>query len=143
MHLRKTMLFFLMASAILLTGCESNGEEQRANDFATHHLSYEQMVSKCQSKKEGQVYKLAYFENRANNEVSNQYFSLGYYRNGKIVSKGLYSGQDFYKEIIDPNIKTPYVVKDGGKYYIHRPPYSLYNQDELQIGGEVSDKSAE
>lgn len=143
MSFRKVVLVALMSSAILLTACESRGQEQRAEVFATHHLSYEKMVAKCQSKKEGRVYKLAYFENRATNDEDSQYFSLGYYRNGKIVSKGLYSGQDFYREIIDPNLKTPYVVKDGVTYYIHRPPYSLYNQDELQIEGRVNDKSAE
>lgn len=143
MKIRKVVLVALMSSAILLTGCESQGKEQEKGVFATHHLSYEKMVAKCQSKKEGQVHKLAYFENRATSDEDSQYFSLGYYRNGKIVSKGLYSGQDFYKEIIDPNLKTPYVVKDGATYYIHRPPYSLYNQYELQIEGNVNDKSEE
>lgn len=98
------------------------------------------MIVKCQ--KEGQVYKLAYFENRANDDIDNQYFSLGYYKNGKIISKDLSTGNSF-KEIIDPNIKTPYVVKYGEIYYIHRPPYSLYNQDELKIEGKVNDKSTE
>lgn len=139
---RKIVLVALMSSAILLTACESQGEEQQKGIFATHHLSYEQMVAKCKSKKEGRVYKLAYFENRATSDEDSQYFSLGYYKKGKMVSKGL-SSLDFFKEIIDPNLKTPYVVKDGETYYIHRPPYSLYNQDELQIGGKVSGKSTE
>ncbi|MCL8206203.1 hypothetical protein M5361_13780 [Ligilactobacillus agilis] len=140
MPFRKVLLVTLMSSAILLTACESRGQEQRVEDFATHHLSYRKMVAKCQ--KEGQVYKLAYFENRANDNIDIQYFSLGYYKNGKIISKDL-SSKNVFKEIIDPNIKTPYVVKYGGIYYIHRPPYSLYNQDELQIGGKVSGKSTE
>lgn len=142
MKIRKVVLVALMLSAILLTGCESKGREQEKGVFATYHLSYEKMVAKCQSKKEGRVYKLAYFENRANSDIHSQYFSLGYYKNGKMISKGL-SSVDYYKEIIDPNLKTPYVVKDGETYYIHRPPYSLYNQDELQIEGKVNDKSEE
>lgn len=141
MKIRKVVLVALMSSAILLTGCESRGQkQQRVEHFATHHLSYKKMVAKCQ--KEGQVYKLAYFENRADDDIDSQYFSLGYYKNGKIISKDL-SSRNVFEEIIDPNIKTPYVVKYGEIYYIHRPPYSLYNQDELKIGGEVSDKSAE
>lgn len=142
MPFRKVALVVLMSSAILLTGCESLGQEQEKGVFATHRLSYEKMVAKCQSKKEGRVYKLAYFENRATSDIHRQYFSLGYYKNGKIISKGL-SSVDFFREIIDPNLKTPYVVKDGVAYYIHRPPYSLYNQDELQIEGKVNDKSTE
>lgn len=138
MPFRKVMLVALMSSAILLTGCKRHG--QQVEHFATHHLSYEKMTVKCQ--KEGQVYKLAYFENRANSDIDNQYFSLGYYKNGKIISKDLSTGNSF-KEIIDPNIKTPYVVKYGEIYYIHRPPYSLYNQDELKIEGKVNDKSEE
>ena len=125
-----------MMAGLVLTACSTDDE---SDNTANQKISYESALKN--KNKDDRVYKLAFFENKADDDINNQYFSLGYYKNGKLIQKEL-SSYDKYSEVVDPALQTPYVVIDDyGKYHVHRPPYSMYNSPEANINGEVSDKS--
>lgn len=125
-----------MMAGLVLTSCSTDDE---SDNTANQKISYESALKN--KDKDDRVYKLAFFENKADDDINNQYFSLGYYKNGKLIQKEL-SSYDKYSEVVDPALQTPYVVIDDyGKYHVHRPPYSMYNSPEANINGEVSDKS--
>ena len=125
-----------MMAGLVLTACSNDDE---SDNTANQKISYESALKN--KNKDDRVYKLAFFENKADDDINNQYFSLGYYKNGKLIQKEL-SSYDKYSEVVDPALQTPYVVIDDyGKYHVHRPPYSMYNSPEANINGEVSDKS--
>lgn len=125
-----------MMAGLVLTSCSTDDE---SDNTANQKISYESALKN--KNKDDRVYKLAFFENKADDDINNQYFSLGYYKNGKLIQKEL-SSYDKYSEVVDPALQTPYVVIDDyGKYHVHRPPYSMYNSPEANINGEVSDKS--
>ena len=44
-----------------------------------------------------------------------------------------------YEHIIDDGDEKPHVVKDGKKFFIYRPPYMTYGDDDFS--GKVEDKS--
>lgn len=85
-----------------------------------------------------ETYKLAYFEARANDDVDHQYYSLGFYKDGKLQKVNLYSDRDHYQEIIVPNLENPYVKVTNREYLIYRPPYTMYNQPIVK--GKVTEK---
>lgn len=125
-----------MMAGLVLTACSTDDE---SDNTANQKISYESALKN--KDKDDRVYKLAFFENKADDDINNQYFSLGYYKNGKLIQKEL-SSYDKYSEVVDPALQTPYVlIDDYGKYHVHRPPYSMYNSPEANINGEVSDKS--
>lgn len=125
-----------MMAGIVLTACSADDE---SDNTANQKISYESALKN--KDKDDRVYKLAFFENKADDDIHNQYFSLGYYKNGKLIQKELDS-YDKYSEVVDPALQIPYVViDDSGEYHVHRPPYSMYNSPETNINGEVSDKS--
>lgn len=105
-----------------------------------HRMSYE--TAKKQS---GKTYKLAFLENRASNDSDDAYYTLGYYSGGKIKTVNFDTSEaNSFIEVIDPNLKTPFVqIKThkhemGVAYYIHRPPYNMYNQPTMK--GHVTAK---
>ncbi len=114
------------------------------NGISTVHAAkwYERNVSYQTQKKHNKLtYKLAFFENVADNDTESQYYVLGWYDSkGKIHQKKIWSAFTNYSEYVDPNLKIPYVVMspDGDAYYIHRPPYTMYNQPAVE--GTVSAK---
>ena len=125
-----------MMAGLVLTACSNDDE---SDNTANQKISYESALKN--KDKDDRVYKLAFFENKADDDIHNQYFSLGYYKNGKLIQKELDS-YDKYSEVVDPALQIPYVViDDSGEYHVHRPPYSMYNSPETNINGEVSDKS--
>ena len=125
-----------MMAGLVLTSCSTDDE---SDNTANQKISYESALKN--KDKDDRVYKLAFFENKADDDIHNQYFSLGYYKNGKLIQKELDS-YDKYSEVVDPALQIPYVViDDSGEYHVHRPPYSMYNSPEANINGEVSDKS--
>lgn len=85
-----------------------------------------------------ETYKLAYFEARASNDVDHQYYSLGFYKDGKLQKVNLRSNRDRYQEIIVPNLENPYVKVINRGYLIYRPPYTMYNQPIVK--GKVMEK---
>lgn len=126
----------IIMTGFVLTACSADDE---SDNTANQKISYESALKN--KDKDDRVYKLAFFKNKADDDIHNQYFSLGYYKNGKLIQKELDS-YDNYSEVIDPALQIPYVViDDSGEYHVHRPPYSMYNSPEANINGEVSDKS--
>lgn len=97
-----------------------------------------QQVSYQKAKKKWKkVYKLAFFENESS-DSDRQYWKLGWYQGGKLKQYTLDSDDNEWQEIVDPNLKTPYVVLKGGSAVIHRPPYNMYNQPA--VSGTVTAK---
>lgn len=138
MKLKKMIigLFALTAgSSMLLVGCSEQGNTKET-------------LAKTEKAKKGKKYNLAFFENKATNSARIQYYELGYYKNGQLVQKQLASDwiddrgdvnhNDIFQEVVSPNIKTPYVIIKDGKYYIHRAPYTQYNQPLIK--GKVTAK---
>lgn len=127
-------LAVVMSASALLVGCSNNEEN------TSYKVNPEKITRKTE-KKYG-VYKLAFFENRANSDIETQYYTIGYYDNNKLVKKNINSNDNDYKEIIEPNLTTPWVRiqnEDGHtKYYIHRAPYNQYNQPLIK--GKVTAK---
>lgn len=93
------------------------------------------------------VYKLAFFENESSDDTDTTYYNLGWYMGGKLHQHTLDSDGDSWQEIVDPNLKTPYVVINKGRFgkeatiAIHRPPYNFYNQPA--VSGKVTAKDGE
>lgn len=102
-----------------------------------------QQVSYQKAKKKWKkVYKLAFFENESS-DSDRQYWKLGWYQGGKLKQYTLSDGNGWqegneWQEIVDPNLKTPYVVLEGNSAVIHRPPYNMYNQPA--VSGTVTAK---
>lgn len=132
-----------MGCTVLLTACEEEKTTTKTKpDTSAAKITYQQ------ARNDSKAYKLAFFENRITNSARTQYFTLGYYKGHKLVQKNLASDwmdkdgdvnhNNYFQEIIDPKLNTPYVVIKDGKYYIHRPPYSQYNQPLIK--GKVTEK---
>lgn len=94
------------------------------------------------------VWKLAYFEPYSTDDDETSYYTIGWWVKGKVHQTDVDSHSlDSFREVIDANLDTPYVVKTSGghsTWYIHRPPYStLYNAPDSGINGKVVEKSAQ
>ena len=37
-----------------------------------------------------------------------------------------------YEHILDDGNKKPYIVKDGKKIHVYRPPYMIYGDDDIE-----------
>lgn len=119
-----------LSACLALTGCRSNSNDNGSKPITKITKSVE---------KNKHAYKLAFFENRISDDTERQYFTLGYYKDGTLIKKDLDTSSDKFWEIIEPDIKTPYVrIASDGTYYIHRPPYSQYNQPLIK--GKVTAK---
>lgn len=117
-------LLAIISTTVALSACSNSNSSSNVES----EISYDE--SKKSNK--GKTYKLAFFENRADDNTDVQYYTLGYYKAGNLITKNLYSNQDSYTEIIQPDLSEPYVVIENNKYYIHRPPYSQYNQPLIE-----------
>lgn len=123
-------LLAIISTTVALSACSDSD----SNSNAESKISYDESTKS----NKGKTYKLAFFENRADDNTEVQYYTLGYYKAGNLVTKNLYSNQDSYTEIIQPDLSEPYVVIENNTYYIHRPPYSQYNQPLIK--GKVKAK---
>lgn len=143
MKFNKFVVLLVMATAMPLATVE--GVHASVTPSGTY-VADEHRWSYNQAKKHySRVYKLAYFENRMTSDQDDAYYTLGYYRKGKVTNKRLSTamGNNSFTEVIDPDLKTPYVgySKKHGAWYIHRPPYNLYNQPA--VSGKVTAKEAD
>lgn len=141
MKINKFVVALVMATAMPLATVESvHASVTPSGTYVAdaHRWSYNQA-----KKHYSRVYKLAYFENRMTGDQDDAYYTLGYYRKGKIINKRLSTDNNDFTEIIDPNLKTPYVgySKKHDAWYIHRPPYNMYNQPA--VSGKVTAKEAD
>lgn len=131
----------MMAGFLLNNSLDSGVSASSSDEIAKSRISYQK------SKKENKpnkVYKLAFFESRTTYDDEHLYYTIGYYSHGKIAYKNVSTKwtSDQFVEVIQADLDTPYVVKTGRGWYIHRPPYStIYNSQDTNISGEVSDKS--
>lgn len=119
------LLGVALSCCALATGCSSSHSESSDN------ANSNEMV-------DNKSYKLAYFEATANSDLDHQYYSLGFYKDGRLVKKNLQSNRDNYTEIIVPNLDSPYVKEKDSTYYIYRAPYTMYNQPVIK--GKVTKK---
>lgn len=141
----------VLVCAGMLTGCEidddgpqvttqSNSKSSK-DSKNVRDLTWDGDISYEKARKlSNHVYKLLYFENQAISNTNRAYYSLGWYNHDDhVVSARLNSTDDDYKEIISYNIKTPYLYISNDKtFYIHRPPYVVYNQPIIK--GKVEAK---
>lgn len=137
-----TVTIGVLACSAVLSGCEDDEQSSShatiTSDTATHQAKI----------KDGKKYPLAYFENKITNSARTQYYILGFYKNGKLVQKQLASdwidnnghvnNNDYFEEIIKPNVTKPYVMYKNDKYFIVRPPYNQFNQPVIK--GKVTGK---
>ena len=133
----------MMAGFLLNSSLNSGVSASIANDnsIASSRISYQK--SKKENK-HNKVYKLAFFESRTTYDDEHLYYTIGYYSHGKVAYKNVSTKwtSDQFVEVIQADLDTPYVVKTGRGWYIHRPPYStVYNYQDTNISGKVSDKS--
>lgn len=140
MQIKKLFLTSLMAVGMI--GATAVSPVVVHADFGDLSQGKSQLSYKQAKKHWSHVYKLAFFDNEAS-DADSQYYKLGWYRNGKLKQYTLDSDDDSWQEIIDPNLKTPYVVFNGGtdggaNVAIHRPPYNMYNQPA--VSGKVTAK---
>lgn len=111
------------------------------NDMARARWTY---ATQKRKNHHSHVWKLAYFEPYVTDNNDNSYYTIGWWVKGKVHQTDVNS-LDNFREVIDANLDTPYVVKTSrGGWYIHRPPYNtLYNAPNSGIDGKVSEKSAQ
>ena len=133
----------MMAGFLLNSSLNSGVSASIANDnsIASSRISYQK--SKKENK-HNKVYKLAFFESRTTYDDEHLYYTIGYYSHGKVAYKNVSTKwtSDQFVEVIQADLDTPYFVKTGRGWYIHRPPYStVYNSQDTNISGKVSDKS--
>lgn len=113
-----------------------------ANDMAKARWTY---ATQKRKNHHAHVWKLAYFEPYTTDDDNTSYYTIGWWSKGKVHQTDVDSRSfDSFREVIDANLDTPYVVKVDKAWYIHRPPYStLYNAPDSGINGKVSEKSAQ
>ncbi|MYY65506.1 hypothetical protein FYL25_08915 [Lactobacillus salivarius] len=133
----------MMAGFLLNSSLNSGVSASITNDnsIASSRISYQKAKKE---NKHNKVYKLAFFESRTTYDDEHLYYTIGYYSHGKVAYKNVSTKwtSDQFIEVIQADLDTPYVVKTDQGWYIHRPPYSmLYNSQEANISGKVSDKS--
>lgn len=141
MKFNKFVVLLVMATAMLLAtveGVHASATPSGTYVAGAHRWSYNQA-----KKHYSRVYKLAYFENRMTSDQDDAYYTLGYYRKGKIINKRISAENNDFTEVIDPNLKTPYVgySEKHDAWYIHRPPYNMYNQPAVSV--KVTAKEAD
>lgn len=136
--LGKLMLTTGVLAGVMFGTVTSVSASFQAQDTGLSQVSYQKAKKKWKSSK---VYKLAFFENESSNNDDRQYWTLGYYKGSKLKQQTLDSDGDSWQEIVDPNLKTAYVVITGTDFVIHRPPYNMYNQPA--VSGTVTAKEGE
>lgn len=121
-----TLLSLILASTFILGACDKNDSEDTkspSKDAVKDH------------KKE-----LVYYEVLNNGDADNPKTDIAYRdKDSKKVQHYRPRLDYVYEHILDDGNEKPYVVKDGKKYFIYRPPYMNYGDD--QTSGEVEDKS--
>lgn len=141
--LRKLMLTTGVLAGVMFGTVTSASASFKSQETGLSQVSYQRAKKKWKSSK---VYKLAFFENESS-DSERQYWTLGYYKGGKLKQQTIDSNGDRWQEIVDPNLKTAYVVisdngfGDDNRFVIHRPPYNMYNQPA--VSGTVTAKEGE
>lgn len=154
---RKAVVSIAIALCALgLVGCSSsNASSSKKAQSSSVNYDKDVLVNYDKAKSifgAGRVKKLSFFENSAWNmtvdgdkDDDNIYptkYTLGYYDGNNLVTKYLSSNTDKWREVIDPNATTPYVIiyssDDHPTYAIHRMPYTQYNQPAVK--GTVTGK---
>lgn len=133
-----TVMASLTLNSYLDSGVSASVDD---SSIASSRISYQKAKKE---NKHNKVYKLAFFESRTTYDDEHLYYTIGYYSHGKIAYRNVSTKwtSDQFVEVIQADLDTPYVVKTGRGWYIHRPPYStIYNSQDTNISGEVSDKS--
>lgn len=121
----KAVIALSVLSGMLLGSGDTASAAFYNQDKGLQQVSYQKAKKKWKK-----VYKLAFFENESN-DSDIQYWKLGWYQGGKLKQYTLDSNENYWQEIVDPNLKTPYVVLDGSSVVIHRSPYNMYNQPAI------------
>lgn len=133
-----TVMANLTLNSYLDSGVSASVDD---SSIASSRISYQKAKKE---NKHNKVYKLAFFESRTTYDDEHLYYTIGYYSHGKIAYRNVSTKwtSDQFVEVIQADLDTPYVVKTGRGWYIHRPPYStIYNSQDTNISGKVSDKS--
>lgn len=133
-----TVMASLTLNSYLDSGVSASVDD---SSIASSRISYQKAKKE---NKHNKVYKLAFFESRTTYDDEHLYYTIGYYSHGKIAYRNVSTKwtSDQFVEVIQADLDTPYVVKTGSGWYIHRPPYStIYNSQDTNISGKVSDKS--
>lgn len=100
------MASVVLGSTFLATTAHASYESYDSDSKAVSQMSY-----KYAKKHLKHVYKLAFFENEASDDDDTTYYKLGWYTaKHKLKQHTLSSDDDSWQEIVDPNLKTPYVV---------------------------------
>lgn len=126
------MLGFTFTTTLAHTSysdAEKKTSSQMSYNYAKRHLKH--------------VYKLAFFENESSDSDDTVYYKIGWYTSkNKLKQYTLDNDNDTWQEIVDPNLKTPYVIISSSNpsynVVIHRPPYTMYNQP--LVSGKVTSK---
>lgn len=146
----KRKLFSILALAgiaLTLSACadedmdmDDSGSSSSPHAVKSNPTSYK-TAKHVADKSDGKdrVYKLAFFDYMGTSDNDTLRYRLGYYKHGQLYVRTLNSDDDHFKEVIAPNLAKPYVVIDeDGNYFIHRPPYNMYNQPIVK--GKITDK---
>ena len=97
----------------------------------------ETMPSKESVKSE--KYNLEYFETLNSGESDYPKVDIAYNKNGK-TNHFHTSSKKIYEHILKDGNKKPYVIKDGNKYHIYRPPYMTYSDNDIEGTVESKDE---
>lgn len=113
----------IMLGALLLTGCEGDGEEKKPSEKAA----------------DGQKHELVYAEvlNDGSGDEGYPREEIKYMDHGKAKVKST-STDNIYEHILKDDNQKPYMIEDDGDYHIYRNPYMIYGDDS--IDGHVKDK---
>ncbi|MCU5746658.1 hypothetical protein N9R04_08040 [Staphylococcus sp. SQ8-PEA] len=83
---------------------------------------------------------LVYYEVLNNGDADDAKTDVAYRDKGSSKIKHYHPSLDHvYEHILSDGNEKPYVVKDGKKFFIYRPPYMTYGDDDFS--GKVEDKS--
>ncbi|WP_251521500.1 MULTISPECIES: hypothetical protein [Staphylococcus] len=120
----KVIATTLLIGAVLVTGCDGDGDEKKPDKKAAKKHKHE----------------LVYFEQLSNGDADYPRVEIGYKDKGDKTHTYTAAGDKVYEHILKDKDQSPYVVKDGKKYHVYRTPYMTY--DDSEIEGKVKDKGA-
>ena len=139
--MQKRTKHFLMSAMLLcgisfmLVGCE---DDYDSSSGPAKPVSYQKAKQITKHKDKGRVYKLAFFDYMGTNDTHELRYALGYYKGTTLYKKVLNSDNNYFREVVSPGLKVPYVYINENHYYIHRPPNNMYNQPVIK--GKITEK---
>lgn len=126
--MKKSILMILtlvLSTTVFLSACEDSdkGSKKPSSDASKNN-----------------TYDLVYYEVLNNGDAEDAKTDIAYKEKGSSKVKHYHPSLDHvYEHIIDDGDEKPHVVKDGKKFFIYRPPYMTYGDDDFS--GKVEDKS--